>query len=112
MNCPELAFRPKATRWVPGTKVPVAAPSWALDLTRSPSARSERPCAAGNWLALGCSAAGRSSIAGGRAAAVRLVCEAAALEVVAGAEAELEVWEVDEEPQPASARATRPTAKR
>jgi hypothetical protein len=84
-------------------------------LTRAPSARSERPCAAGNWPVLGRSADASSSIAGGSAAVVLLVWEAAALEVTVlevVAEAELELWEADEEPQPAKASATRPRATR
>src|SRR5689334_18888648 len=110
MKAPEAEFRPKAIRRTPGVKVPVAAPSCALDLTRAPSWRREkRPSAAGNWRARGCSAAASSSIAAGGplVAAVLVVDAAAGLVVDAAAEAddlELEPWLV-EEPQPARASA-------
>src|SRR5437763_8991063 len=109
MNWPELEFNPKATRCTPGVNVPVAAPSWALDLTRAASARSERPWAAGNCPATGRSAPARSSIAGGRAPVVLLVDWDAAVLVAAELERrgadELELWPAEEDPQAARARA-------
>src|SRR5690349_4057979 len=108
MNSPEFVVTPKATRWRPGIKVPVAAPSWALDLTSAASGRSERPCAGGNCPSLGCSAAGSSSTAGGRGAAL-LVLEVdvgAALLAAAVDALGVELWLADEDPQPASASAS------
>ena len=89
MKAPDWVVRPKASRRVPGVKVPVAAPSWAVDLTVAASWRSVRPCAVGNWPVDGCSAAGSSATAAGRAAvdAVEtdeVVVAAAVLELAAG----------------------------
>lgn len=116
MNWPELEFSPKATRSTPGVNVPVAAPSWALDLTRAASARSERPWAAGNCPAAGRWAPARSSIAGGSAAVELLVDWDAALPAAAelelGGADELELWSEDEDPQAARARAMNGTRAR
>src|SRR5581483_613513 len=109
MNWPELEFSPKATRCRPGVKVPVAAPSWALDLTSAASARSERPWVAGNCPVAGRSAAASSSTAGGGVAVVALVDGEAALLAAAELElwvaGELELWVADEDPQAARTRA-------
>src|ERR1700729_12057 len=107
MNAPDRLVRPKASRRVPGVKVPVAAPSWAVDLTSVASWRSVRPCADGNCPVEGCSAAGSSATAGGSAAveAVDVVLAGAELERGAGAPDEEE--EEVEEPQPAIANAAR-----
>jgi hypothetical protein len=101
MNSPEVVVSPKASRWVPGVKVPVAAPNWALDLTSRPSWLSVRPWAAGNWLARGRSAAGSSATAAGSA-----VVDDVWVLLVAVAEAELELDSELDEPQPA-----RPTVR-
>src|SRR5579884_3901109 len=68
MNRLARLVRAKASRWVPGVKVPVAAPNAAVVTEREPpsaaSCFSDRWAAAGNWLGLGCSAAASSSTAG------------------------------------------------
>src|SRR5476651_2747288 len=97
MNAPELVFRANPSRRWPGVKVPVAAPNIAVDLTSAPSCVSERPLAAGNCEAFGCSAAASSSTAGGRAAAEEVVVRGAV-----GFESD-DVLVEEEEPQPASA---------
>src|ERR1039458_2389571 len=106
MNAPELVVSPNASRRVPGVKVPVAAPSCALDFASAASCLSVRPWAGGNCAAPGFSAAASSSSAG-CAAAVDEVADAAVRVEVAELELELE-----EEPQPAAASAPAARAAR
>src|SRR5437899_219555 len=65
MNAPELVFSANAKRPLPGVNVPVAAPSWALELTVLASCWRVFALGDGNWLGLGCCAAESSATAGG-----------------------------------------------
>src|ERR1039458_4223194 len=103
MNAPELVVSPSASLRVRGVKVPVAAPSCALDFASAASCLSVRPWAGGNCAAPGFSAAASSSA--GCAAAVDEVADAA----VRAAVAQLEL---EEEPQPAAASAPAARAAR
>ena len=110
MYAPDLAVSPNANRRVPGVKVPVAAPSCALDFTSAPSCWSVRPCVEGNSLTRGCSAAGSSATAGGRTGAEVVVVVLACVVGLDALEladwlAALEVALVDEEPHAASTSA-------
>src|SRR5579859_7729393 len=105
MNAPEEVVSAKATRRVPGVKVPVAAPNWALELTSRASWVRVRPLTAGNVPVAGCSAAGSSLIAGGGPGVVAGF-DAGACVVVVVAVLELWLWLA---PQPAR-RAIRPSA--
>lgn len=105
MKAPELALSPKASRRVPGVNVPVAAPNCALEPTNAASARRERPWAAGNMLARGCSAAGSSATAGAGPAALEDAVLVLAPSLVAGLEA-VEEGVAEEDPHPAMTRAT------
>jgi hypothetical protein len=84
---------------MPGVKVPVAAPNWALALASAPSCSSVLPWAGGNCVGPGFSAAASSSSAGGVVAVDDVVGTAVFVAVV---EPELVELEGDEEPQPAA----------
>src|SRR4051794_20353139 len=107
MKAPVLVFSANANRPVPGVKVPVAAPSWALARTVEASCWSVFPRAGGNWSVRGCSAAGSSEMAGGGPLVEAALVVGESVCVVEAVEA-VELLELDEEddPQPASAAAT------
>src|ERR1039458_5469306 len=102
MNAPAAVVSPNASRRVPGVKVPVAAPSWALALASAPSCSSVLPWGGGNRVGSGVSAAASSSSAGGVVAVDELAATAVFVEVVEPEAVELEG---EEEPHPAAASA-------
>src|SRR5436190_21918536 len=101
MNAPELVFSANANRPTPGVKVPVAAPSWALERTVAASCWSVRPPAGGNCCGRGGAAGASSETAGGGPVVAGPVVVVDVLVALSEADSEADPLWLDE-PQPAS----------